>query len=229
MSRTKDCKPLTLPETASVPQQDSEMTSESNEPDHKSSDSSGVLVAEYQREETVGDCDPSEIEQDLLTRMTNTGHTTSHSAQQSSEPNKETALQDSSSSQESCEAYFTRRMEELGGEDYDLPIQEVTVLGAKESCTEPLELYPGLSRATDGDPLNVSLPPDVLLDTEHNYVADPLLRKRRVPPCKPKVVIAPEEFTGLQGTRGASSYKSANKEDDESSNEHYHANLETEC
>ena len=164
---------LTLAETASVPQQDSEMTSESNEPDHKSFDSSGGLVAEYQREETVGDCDPSEIEQDLLTRMTNTGHTASHSAQQSSEPNKETALQDSSSSQESCEAYFTRRMEELGGKDYDLPIQEVTVLGAKESCTEPLELNPGLNKATYGDPLNVSLPPDVLLDTEHNYVADP--------------------------------------------------------
>ena len=220
---------LALLETPSVPQQDSKMTSESNEPDHKSSDSSGVLVAEYQREEIVGDCDPSEIEQDLLTGMANTGHTTSHVAQQSSEPNKETALQESSSSQESCEAYFTRRMEELGGENYDLPIQEVTVLGAKESCAEPLELYPDLNRATYGDSLVVSLPPDVLLDTEHNYVTDPRLRKRRVPPCKPKVVIAPEEFTSLQDTRGESSHKSTNEEDDEPSNEHYHANLNTEC
>ena len=223
---------LTLPVTASVPQQDLEMTSESNGPDHKSSNSSGVLVAEYQREEIVGDCDPSEIEQDLLTGMTNTGqclHTTSDSAQRSNEPNKETALQESSSSQESTEAYFTRRMEELGGEDYDLPIQEVTVLGAKESCSESLELYPGSNRATYGDPLNVSLPPDVLLDTEHNYVADPRLRKRSVPPCKPKVVIAPEEFTSLPGTRGESSHKSANEEDDEFSNKHRHANSETEC
>ena len=223
---------LTLPETASVPQQYLEMTSESNEPDHKSSNSSGVLVAEYQREEIVGDCDPSEIEQDLLTGMTNTGqclHTTSHSAQQSNEPNKETVLQESSSSQESCEAYFTRRMEELGGDDYDLPIQEVTVLGAKESCAESLELYPGLNRATYGDPLNVSLPADVLWDTEHNYVADPRLRKRMVPPCRPKVVIAPEEFTSLPDMRGASSHKSANEEGDEPSNEHCHANLETEC
>ena len=220
---------LALPETTSVPQQDSEMTSESNEPDHKSSDSSGVFVAEYKREEIVGDCDPSGIEQNVLTGMTNTGHTTSHSAQQSSEPNKETAKQESSSSQESCEAYFTRRMEELGGEDYDLPIQEVTVLGAKGSCAEPLELYPGLNRATYGDSLNDSLPPDVLLDTEHNYVADPRLRKRRVPPCKPKVVIAPEESTSLQDTRGESSHKSANEEDDEPSNELYHTNLETKC
>ena len=220
---------LTLPGTATVPQQDSEMTSESNEPDHKSSDSSGVLVAKYQREEIVGDCDPSGIEQNLLTGMTNTGHTTSNSAQQSSEPNKETAIQESSSSQENCEAYFTRRMEELGGEDYDLPIKEVTVLGAKESCAEPLELYPGLNRATYGDSLNVSLSPEVLLDTEHSYGADPRLRKRRVPPCKPKVVIAPEDFTSLQDTRGESGHKSANEDDDEPSNELYHTNLETEC
>ena len=116
-------------------------------------------------------------------------------------------------------------MEELGGEDYNLPIKEVTVLGAKESCAEPLELYPGLNRATYGDSLSLSFSPDVLLDTEHNYVADPRLRKHRVPPCKPKVVVAHEEFTSLQDTRGESGHKSANEEDDGPSKELYHTNL----
>ena len=41
---------LTLPATVSVPQRDLRMTSESNEPEQKSSDGSTTLVAEYQRE-----------------------------------------------------------------------------------------------------------------------------------------------------------------------------------
>ena len=61
------------------------MTSESNEPDQKSSNSSDALVAEYQREEIVGDCDLPEIEQNLLTGLTGTGQllpTTSQSTHQ---------------------------------------------------------------------------------------------------------------------------------------------------
>ena len=86
---------LTFPETASVPQRDLRRTSGSNEPDQKSSNSSEALVAEYQREEVVGDCDPSEIEQNLLTELIGTSQhlpTTSQSTHQSNEPNKETVL-----------------------------------------------------------------------------------------------------------------------------------------
>ena len=199
------------------------MTSESNEPDQKSSNSSDALVAEYQREEIVGDCDLPEIEQNLLTGLTGTGQllpTTSQSTHQSNEPNKETVLQESISSQESCEAYFTRRMEELGVEGYDLPVREVTILGAKESCTESLELYPGLNKTTYDDPLNSSLPPDTLSESDHTYIADPRLRKRKIPPCKPKVVIEPEGITNFPDTQVDTSHKWANEEDDEHSNEH---------
>ena len=47
-------------------------------------------------------------------------------------PNNEILLQVSSSSQESCQTYFTRRMEELGAGDSTIPIPEVTVLPEKE-------------------------------------------------------------------------------------------------
>ena len=103
-----------LPEAVSIPQRNLEIASGSNEPDQRSSDCSGVLVADYQREENVEGRLLAEVQQELLSGLTGTSQclpTTSITAQQSNEPNKETMLQESSSSQENCQAYFTRRME----------------------------------------------------------------------------------------------------------------------
>ena len=62
--------------------------------------------------------------------------------------NNETALQESSSSQESCQTYFPRRMEELGAGDTTIPIPEVTVLPEKESFGGELALTPGVNQAS---------------------------------------------------------------------------------
>ena len=223
---------LTLPATVSVPQRDLRMTSESNEPEQKSSDGSTTLVAEYQREEIVSDYKLPTIEQSLLTGLTGTVEhppSTSHTTHQSNELNKSAASQESSSSQKSCEAYFTRRMEELGGEGYDLPVREVTILGARESCAEALELYPGLNKTTYDDPLTPSLPPDTPSETDHTYTADPRLHKRKIPPCKPKVVIDPEGTTGFADTQVNTRRKSANEESDVLGDDHDLPSLEIEC
>ena len=99
----------------------------------------------------------------------------------------------------------------------------------KESCAESLELHPGLNNTTYDDPPNSSLPPDTLSESDHIYVADPRLRKRKIPPCKPKVVIELEVLTNLPDTQVGTSHKSAIEEKDELSNEHDLSNLETEC
>ena len=61
-------------------------------------------------------------------------------------PSNEILLQESSSSQESCQTYFTKRMEELEAGDSTIPIPEVTVLPEKESFGGDLVLTPSTNQ-----------------------------------------------------------------------------------
>ena len=60
----------------------------------------------------------------------------------------EVPLLESSRSQESCHTYFTRRVEELGGDDSTIPFNGKTVLPVKESYEEGLLITPGENRAS---------------------------------------------------------------------------------
>ena len=136
--------------------------------------------------------------------------TTSHSV----EPDKGVSLQESSSSQESCQTFFTRRMEELEGEDYSVPVEEVTVLANKESCGEVLELNPGLNKASVNSPVSTSFPAVSFLDSEHNYVGDPRLRKGKITPPKPKVTVELQGLYQFPNLPNTVAYESAMEEDD---------------
>ena len=136
--------------------------------------------------------------------------TTSHSV----EPNKGVSLHESSSSQESCQTYLTRRMEELRGEEYSVRVEEVSILTTKESRGEALELNPGLNEASFDSLANISSPAVSFLDSEHNYVADPRLRKGKLLPPKPKVTIEPQGLYQFLDAHKTVRHESAKEEDD---------------
>ena len=94
--------------------------------------------------------------------------------------NNESALQESSSSQESCQTYFTRRMEELGAGHSTIPIPEVTVLPEKESFRGDLEFALGNNQATFNEVGTSLYPPVHFLNSDHSFCKDP--RKLREPP-----------------------------------------------
>ena len=100
-------------------------------------------------------------------------------------PNNEILLQVSSSSQESCQTYFTRRMEELGVGDSTIPIPEVTVLPEKESFGGDLVLTPSTNQPSFGATETPSQPPVHFLDSDHNFSEVPhnhvILFERRKP------------------------------------------------
>ena len=106
-------------------------------------------------------------------------------------PNNEILLQDSSSSQESCQTYFTRRMEELEAGDSTIPIPEVTVLPEKESFGGDLVLTPGTNQPSFGVTGTSSQSPVHFLDPDHNFSEVPHKPRDPIRAKKPRQLLTP--------------------------------------
>ena len=104
-------------------------------------------------------------------------------------PNNEILLQESCSSQESCQTYFTRRMEELGAGDSTIPIPEVTVLPEKESFGGDLVLTPSTNQPSFGVIETPSQPSVHFLDSDHNFSEVPHKPRDPIRAKKTKVIV----------------------------------------
>ena len=107
----------------------------------------------------------------------------------------ESGLQESSSSQESCQTYFTRRKEELGAGDATIPIPEVTVLPEKQRFSGDLEPAPGDNQLTFIEVGTTLYPPVHFLDSDHSFCKDPHKSRETPPVKKPRVIVG---TSGLQ-------------------------------
>ena len=122
-------------------------------------------------------------------------------------PNNEILLQDSSSSQESCLTYFTRRMEELGAGDSTIPIPGVTILPEKESFGGDLVLTPGTNQPSFGITGTSSQSPVHFLDPDHNFSEVPHKPRDPIRAKKTKVIV------DTSGLRERSDSRSSKTED----------------
>ena len=122
-------------------------------------------------------------------------------------PNNEILLQESSSSQESCQTYFTRQMEQLGADDSTIPIPEVTVLPEKESFGGDLVLTPSTNQPSFGVIKTPSQPPVHILDSDHNSSEVPHKPRDPIRAKKTKVIV------DTSGLRERSTSRSSKIED----------------
>ena len=204
----------------------------SNEPEPEMSTSAAVPIVDVQREEAVESQTAMETDSKLQLMEIDeivVGNPVEPTSGQTNEASGADAFPESSSSQKSCQTYFTRRMEELGGEEYSLPVQEVTILVAKESSTEALPLNPGLNRPTFESFVTVAPPTVAYLDSDHNYVIDPRLRLGRVSPNKPKISVEPGRSLTPPDVPVEARHDLVNEEDEVFATESSVSNAETEC
>ena len=122
-------------------------------------------------------------------------------------PNNDILLQESSSSQESCQTFFTRRMEELGAGDSTIPIPEVTVLPEKESFGGGLLLTPCTNQPSFGVTETSSQSPVHFLDSDHKFSEVPHMPRDLIRAKKTKVIV------DTSGLRERSATRSSKTED----------------
>ena len=206
---------------------------ESNEPGSEMLTSASPQIANVQREEVVGIqlSIGANLESELMetSDAEDANMIDPPTAGQSDEPHKDDVPLESGSSQESCQTLFTRRMEELGGSEYDLPVEEVTILGAKGSQSESIELTRGLNVSTCEDSTNTAPLAVSFLDPDHNYVADPRLRRGRVSPLKPAVNVKTASPPNVTESQDRAGQDSTMGEDDVFITEVSQFDVETEC